>query len=267
MARCTVLSTLLQVRRLTVSRNGRTLCGDLSIDIEPGQRWALLGPNGSGKTTLLHHLAGLRSAPAGSIRLADRPLEDLDSMARARQVSLLLQHSDAGFGASVFDAVLSGRHPYLRPFIGESALDERITRDAIAAIGIEALTERPLTRLSGGELRRVEIARLVAQGTPLSLLDEPFNHLDLAHQARCLQALMSRCASTERALLMSVHDLNLAYRACSHWLILDGDGGWRAGERDSLAEIGLLRQVFGQTLQLTQADDGPLFHASLPPPP
>jgi iron complex transport system ATP-binding protein len=89
------------------------------------------------------------------------------------------------------------------------------------------------------------------------------NHLDLAHQATCLRTLASECVSAERAMMLVVHDLNLAYRACDHWLILNGDGSWRAGPRDALCGPELLSIAYGHPISRIDSDSGPLFLARL----
>ncbi|MGB5467016.1 MAG: ABC transporter ATP-binding protein [Sedimenticolaceae bacterium] len=258
------MSGLLQIDGLSVQIEQQTICEGLELAIRPGQCWALLGRNGAGKTTLLHHLAGLRPAGhSGKILLAGSELQTLSARERARQIAVLLQHSSRGFGASVLETVLSGRHPHLSPLAWEGAADLAIAQRYIAALDLDPLADRSLATLSGGELRRVEIARLLTQQTRLSLLDEPLNHLDLAYQAGCLRALAANCVSDTRAMLMVLHDLNIAYRACDHWLILNGRGGWHAGPRHTLADPALLSAVYGHPIRRIDTDDGPLFAARL----
>ncbi len=253
------MNRLLDARGLSL-RIGRTaVCDRLDLDIHGGESWALLGRNGVGKTTLLHHLAGLRNDHEGEIRIADERLGDLAPRARARRIAVLLQHSNPGFGASVLDAVLAGRHPHLPALAWEGPEDLAIARRALEGLGLEALAGRPLDTLSGGELRRVEIARLLAQQCPIALLDEPLNHLDLAHQAHCLQVLQAECVTPQRCLLMVIHDLNVAYHACTHWLILDGAGAWHAGRRETLADAALLTRAYGHPIDRIDTAAGPLF--------
>jgi iron complex transport system ATP-binding protein len=257
------MSTLLSARRLSLAIAGKPVCEHLDLEIRAGESWALLGRNGVGKTTLLHHLAGLRSGHEGDILLRDDPIDGLAPRVRARRVAVLLQHSNRGFGATVLETVLTGRHPYLATLAWEGTDDLAIAQGAIAALGLTPLAERPLDTLSGGELRRVEIARLLAQQCPLSLLDEPFNHLDLGHQAACLQVLRRACSTHQRALLMVVHDLNVAWHACRHWLILEGDGAWHAGRREQLADPALLGRAYGHPISRIETAAGPLFHPLL----
>ena len=253
------MTALLSVDGLDVRIGGHRVCRELSFEVRPGESWALLGANGSGKTTLLLTLAGLRPPTAGELAVKGNRLADLGPRTRARQIAVLLQHSSSGFGAGVLESVLTGRHPHLPPLAWEDANDLAIALDAIDALDLGDLRDRPLTTLSGGELRRTEIARLLVQQAPLNLLDEPLNHLDLAHQTRCLQVLLARCAAPERALLMVLHDLNLARQACDHWLLLLGDGDWRAGGREELSDPGLLRRAFGPQLAVVDGPGGPIF--------
>lgn len=253
------MSGLLVAHGLSLRIGGRAVCRELELTIRGGESWALLGRNGVGKTTLLHHLAGLRDDHEGEITLGGDSLRGLAPRIRARRVALLLQHSNPGFGASVLETVLAGRHPHLAALEWEGADDLAIARGAIDDLGLGPLASRSLATLSGGELRRVEIARLLTQQCPLVLLDEPLNHLDLAHQAACLQVLAARCVAPQRALLMAVHDLDAAYHACGHWLVLDGDGAWHAGPRETLADPVLLSRAFGHPIRRIDTDAGPLF--------
>lgn len=257
------MSALLQVRQLSVVIGGHRVCERLDLDIDPGQSWALLGRNGAGKTTLLHQLAGLRRGHSGRILLAGQDIATLAPRARARKIGALLQHSSRGFGASVLDTVLSGRHPHLPALAWEGAQDLAIARHHIDALGLRDFADRSLETLSGGELRRVEIARLLAQQTEVTLLDEPMNHLDLGHQAAALRVLREACVTSDRAMLMVLHDLNLAYHACDHWLILNADGSWLAGSRDDLADPHLLGTAFGHPIERIDGAAGPLFLARL----
>jgi iron complex transport system ATP-binding protein len=257
------MSGLLEAQQLNVRIGRRQVCERLDLTLHANQAWALLGRNGAGKTTLLHHLAGLRRDHGGCIMLGGERLAELAPRTRAQQIGILLQHSGQGFGASVLETVLTGRHPHLATLAWEGASDLAIARACIAALDLNDLAGRALTTLSGGELRRVEIARLLAQQSPLSLLDEPMNHLDLAHQAACLRTINSQCVGDKRAMLLVVHDLNLAYRACDHWLILNGDGSWQAGSRDDLCDPELLSAAYGHPISRIDSELGPLFLAQL----
>jgi iron complex transport system ATP-binding protein len=253
------MKTPLRTRGLTVGIGSVRVCDDLDLVVEAGQSWALLGRNGSGKTTLLHHLGGLRSGHGGSIELLGDELDALPPRRRAQRVAYLLQHSDRGFGRRVVDTVLSGRHPHQPTLAWESGDDLALATRQLGLLGLTELRHRSLQALSGGELRRVEIARLLTQACPLSLLDEPMNHLDPGHQSRVLRVLSQQCVTSGRALLMVLHDLNLAYRACDHWLMLAGNGEWLAGPRELMSEAHTLSKVFGHPILRIDNAAGPVF--------
>ena len=257
------MTVLLEARELRIERGERQLCTALDLRIESTQSWALLGRNGAGKTTLLHTLAGLHMPAAGSITCAEQALHTLPPRARAQHIAVLLQHSGPGFGASVLETVLTGRHPHLGAFSWESRDDIAIATRCLAIAGVEGLAQRPLTTLSGGELRRVEIARVLAQQAPLALFDEPFNHLDIAHQAAILRALRTHCVGPANAMLMVVHDLNIAWHACTHWLLLDGHGGWHAGPRDTVAERVLREPLLGHPVERLGEGERAVFRIPL----
>ena len=249
------MKRLLEIHDLTVTIGGIAVCEGLNLMLNEGDAWALVGRNGVGKTTLLRHLAGLLDRHGGSIRLHGNDLTQWAPRARAREIGLLLQDSPVGFGETVADNVLSGRHPHLGMFDWESEIDRDIARDALHAVGLSALAERAVDTLSGGERRRVDIARLLTQQTWLSLLDEPTNHLDPAHQALVLDLLRSRCIDGGRSLVLVTHDLNLAFHAASHWLVLFGDGTWEADKREAMSEPQVLERAFG--CRMRRLGEGP----------
>lgn len=261
------MNALLRVRGLSLGIAGRAVCEGLDLTLRGGESWALLGRNGVGKTTLLLHLAGLRGGHRGEIDVDQGRLADLAPRERARHIAVLLQHSSPGFGASVLETVLTGRHPHLTGLAWEGPQDLAIARRAMASLDLDGLADRPLTTLSGGELRRVEIARLLTQDCPLALLDEPLNHLDLAHQAACLRVLQQYCVTPERGMLMVAHDLNVAYHACAHWLILAGDGECYAGNRETLADPVLLSRAYAHPITRIDTAAGPLFRPDYGPGP
>lgn len=216
--------TLLTSSKLDIAIGGRLVCRELDLRMQAGECWALLGANGAGKTTLLHTLAGLRSPAAGHVRIDDRPLADWSARELARYRGVLFQDSQDTFPASVLETVLSGRHPYLRFWEFESARDRELARQALARVGLQGLDARRVDTLSGGERRRLALATLLVQAPRVMLLDEPNNHLDLRHQMRLLAYLCEQTRAQDGGLLMSLHDVNLAQRFCSHVILMFGNG-------------------------------------------
>lgn len=213
---------ILRTTNLGVEIGGRSICEDFNLTIEHGSRWAILGINGAGKTTLLSTLAGLRAPHVGAITLNNKPLQEFSPRQRARQIGLMVQDDHDEAETTVFDVTLLGRLPYLEWWQAESAADEMLAREALAAVGLTGMEARRAVTLSGGERRRLAIAALITQQTPLLMLDEPNSHLDLHQQIALLDLL---CSLPDRTLIMSLHDVNLAARYCTHVLLLFADEG------------------------------------------
>jgi len=251
-------TSLLATRGLTVAIAGVRVCSGLDLVVSPGQCWAVLGRNGAGKTTLLHTLAGLRSPVAGTIEFLGRSLATTGRRELARLRGLLAQDDSDAFPATVLETVLIGRHPHLSRWRWEGAEDLRIAREALVAADMAGTDARDVRTLSGGERRRVALAALLAQQPQLFLLDEPSSHLDLAHQIALLDRLVDAVRAGGKALVMVLHDINLAARYCDHALLL-ADGVALAGPAPELLRAERLSAVFGITLQAVPGPRGSVF--------
>ena len=219
---------LLAADNLSVHAGPRGLVNALSAQFAAGEMVAILGRNGSGKTLTLHTLAGLRPPAHGEVRLDGVPLARLGRRAVALRLGLLPQDLEDAFVASALETVLIGRHPHLALWQWETAADERIARDALAAVGMTDFASRSTDTLSGGEQRRVAVASLLAQQPALFLLDEPTNHLDPHHQLAVL-GLFRQLADSGRTVITTLHDPTLAARFADRALLLFGDGRWSLG--------------------------------------
>nr|WP_114418317.1 ABC transporter ATP-binding protein [Marinospirillum perlucidum] len=249
---------LLETRDLLLDIPGRPTSSRWNWQIRAGQSWAILGPNGAGKTTLLMTLAGLRKPRSGSLQLDGRALEKHSSSARARYLGVLFQQHQDDFPARVLDTALMGRHPYLRSWQTESREDQELARRALQRMDLEDLQERNLQTLSGGERQRLALATLLTQDPQLLLLDEPTNHLDLHHQMAVL-ALVEEEVSQGKSALMTLHDINLAVRFCSHLFLLYPDGQACWGTREEMLELKALEKLYQQPLMTTQVEGQTLF--------
>jgi iron complex transport system ATP-binding protein len=249
---------LLAARSLGVSIADIRVCRGLDFTVMPGQSWAILGRNGVGKTTLLHTLAGLRSPESGTIELEGKALQSTPRRAVARLRALLLQDDTDAFPATVLETVLVGRHPHLSRWQWEGAEDIRIACSALAAADMAGTEARDVRTLSGGERRRVALAALLAQQPRLFLLDEPSSHLDLSHQLSLLEQLVLAVRPGDNALIMVLHDVNLAARYCDHALLL-ADGQAIAGPAAELLTAERLSAVYRVPLQQLAATRSRIF--------
>ena len=246
--------SLLATDNLRVDIAGKCVCDGLSLNIEPGQVWGVLGINGVGKTTLLHTLAGLREPSRGQVRLDGQGLAAWTRAEVARHVGVVFQDNPDPFPTTVLQAALIGRHPFLRAWQWESDADRECAMKALRAVGIDALADRLVGTLSGGEKRRLAIATVLTQEPCLYLLDEPINHLDLHHQIELCKLLVTHCRERNAGMVMIVHDLNLAARFCDHLLMLFGAGVTRHGMADALLDLDVLQRLYEHPI--TAIEDG-----------
>jgi iron complex transport system ATP-binding protein len=251
----------ISTRQLTLRTGTRTLLENLDWQASAGQCWSVIGRNGAGKSTLLRTLAGLRAPDAGSVQIQGRTLADwpLDELARQRAF-LAQAHSDA-FAYRAIDTVLAARHPYHSNRYWEGSDDHTIALAALASMDVAELAQRDVRTLSGGERQRVAIAAMLAQDTPLLLLDEPANALDLAHQVSVTSLLARLCREQGKTVIMVGHDLNLACRVSSHALLLMGDGRWLAGPADDIMQAPLLSECLGHPIEVVRHGSRNLFIA------
>lgn len=250
---------MLSTQQLTVDIGGKRVCSALELALQPGQRWGLLGINGVGKTTLLHTLAGLRPATSGEILWDGAPITSLPPRRRAQALGVLFQAEDDAFPGTVLETVLMGRHPWLGRWQWEGEDDRTRAHTALDQVGLSGFEGRPLDTLSGGERRRVELATLLTQAPQLYLLDEPSNHLDPHHQMALLGLLARRVTEHGKALLMTLHDINLATRFCDHLLLLFGDGEWRGGPVAEVLDSATLSRLYGHPMLAVDGPRGPVY--------
>ena len=218
---------LLQADNLLLSLGGRRVVDGVSISLAAGQWVALVGPNGAGKSSLLSVLAGLRPPDAGTVHLAGRPLAQWTARQRAQRLAWLSQQGEAEGDIAVADVVRLGRLPHQGLFGAATPADETAVQAAMAETECAAFAHRRLSALSGGERQRVLLARALAVGAPVLLLDEPTTHLDAPHQRALVRSLAAR-ARAGAAVAAVLHDLNLALAAdrllvmCQGRLVADG---------------------------------------------
>jgi len=248
---------LLQCNDLDISIGKTRVCEGLSLQMNAGESWVVLGKNGSGKTTLLHTLAGLHEADDGEIRLQQTRLQDLSRQAIAQKLGILFQQDEQSFPSSVLESTLIGRHPYLGWTQWESTEDVQLAEKALDKLGLTEFKHRDIHTLSGGERRRVRIACLLTQNPEIALLDEPDNHLDIHHQIETLTLLTQQF--NDKLLFMSAHDVNLATRFCSHALLLLGNGETISGKIEDVISTANLELLYGISINQVTHKNRNLF--------
>ncbi len=225
---------MLRVENLSVAYAERQVLKDVSLDVQNGEVLALIGPNGAGKSTLMRAVSGVIPLQGGRLRTNGLDLAALPPLQRARHLAVVPQAAALPPAFTVWETVLMGRTPYLN-FLGQvSKQDEEISRAALARVDALGLAERRIGELSGGEQQRVLLARALAQSTPILLLDEPTAHLDLQYQVSLLELVRGLAQRDDTAVLIAMHDLNLAARYADRLALLS---------EGSIKAMGTPRQV------------------------
>ncbi|MBC8145981.1 MAG: ABC transporter ATP-binding protein [bacterium] len=223
----------------------------INVGAGRGEWLGIIGANGSGKTTLLRLLCGLLAPSSGRVVLDDEPLERYSANRRARHLAYVPQHYQPTFEFTVEQAVLHGRMPYSGTYGGfESDADVVAAEEAIAVMDIHSLRHEPVTRLSGGELQRVMIARSIAQSDHNILLDEPTSHLDIAHQQTVLDSIRARSRDRGTTVIATMHDLNLAAIYCDRLAAMVNGRLVALGTPAEVLTESLLAEVFGVRLDV-----------------
>jgi iron complex transport system ATP-binding protein len=198
---------LIELNSVGLALDGRAILKNVSLQVFPGELLALVGPNGAGKSSLLSVMSGDVQATTGRALLQGRDVSKYRVDEAARQRSVLMQSNEVSFPFTVAEIVEMGRAPWARTT--SLADDNKAIAEALEKADVEHLVERRFNQLSGGERARVSLARVLAQRTPVVLLDEPTAALDLKHQESVMKTVRE-IAAEGRAVVVVVHDLSVA---------------------------------------------------------
>ena len=217
----------------------------LSVTVEDGEIFGVIGPNASGKTTLIRLLSRVLVPARGEILIAGRPLGALARADVARDIAVVPQDVPQGFPYTVEELVLMGRYPHSPRRLFDSDDDREHAREALGATGVLDLRTERLDRLSGGERQRVMLARALAQRPRLLVLDEPTAHLDLRHQVECVGLLRRLNRESGLGIVLVSHDLNMAAEICDRLLLLDRGAAVGVGTPKVVLTEATLEAVYG----------------------
>ncbi|MCC9138211.1 ABC transporter ATP-binding protein [Pontibacter silvestris] len=240
---------ILQAQDLSIgyklnSKRLRKVAGPLQLEMHPGQLICLLGPNGAGKSTLIRTLSGLQPMLEGRVVIAGESISRLKPAAMARKLSMVLTDNVRSGNLDVYSLVALGRYPYTGWLGTLSAADKKIIHWAIEATNTEAFIHRKMDQLSDGESQKVMLARALAQDTPLVILDEPTAHLDLPNRVQLLRLLHQLAKQTNKAILISTHELDMALQVGDQvWLLAQG-GQLTTGVPEDLVLNGSFEAAF-----------------------
>lgn len=250
----------LHAENLTLGYDQSVISRQLDVAIPHQSFSVIIGPNACGKSTLLRALARILKPAAGQVILDGKPIHALPAKQVARQLGLLPQSSIAPEGITVADLVARGRYPHQRLLSQWSAADEQAVLGAMEATNTTSLSRRLVDELSGGQRQRVWVAMVLAQQTPLVLLDEPTTFLDIAHQIEIMELCRTLNQRQGNTVVAVLHDLNQACRYATHLIAMKAGRIVAAGPPAEIVTEELIREVFA--LPCTIIED-PISHTPL----
>ncbi|KLN36331.1 iron-dicitrate transporter ATP-binding subunit [Cellulosimicrobium funkei] len=235
----------LHAEGITVGYDDRVISSDLDVSIPDGSFTVIVGPNACGKSTLLRALSRLLKPSRGQVVLDGRSISSIPAKEVARRLGLLPQSSIAPEGITVADLVARGRYPHQKLLRQWSREDEAAVVGALAATGTTELSGRLVDELSGGQRQRVWVAMVLAQETPILLLDEPTTFLDIAHQIELLELCADLNRDRGHTLVAVLHDLNHACRYATHLIAMKDGAVVAEGAPAEVVTAELVEDVFG----------------------
>ena len=240
---------MLKIESLSVSYGSRKILHEISLNVQSGEVLALIGPNGAGKSTLIRAASGVIPY-AGHVRTNGDDFVSLSPMLRAKYIATVPQAVSMPPAFTVWETVLLGRTPYLG-FLGQTSQpDEEIARESLQRVSALHFTDRRIGELSGGEQQRILLARALCQSTPILLLDEPTAHLDLQYQVNLLELVVELAHKDKLAVLVALHDLNLAAHYADRIALMVGGSIKAIGKPDEVLKPDLIADAYCLPVQV-----------------
>jgi len=252
--------SILTTQNLSIgySKNGKTdvIQSQLNLELRAGELVCLIGPNGSGKSTLLRSLTGLQKPLEGNVMIDAREISTLKQREKALLISLVLTERVDIENATVYNLVSLGRHPHSNWWGNISGDEDKIIREAIEMVHLDHKMHQNINELSDGERQRAMIAKALAQDTPIIMLDEPTAHLDLPNRVEIMLLLHKLAHKTDKAILLSTHELDLALQAADSIWLISTENGVECGVPEDLVFNGSFNKAFESKSYFFNAANG-----------
>lgn len=234
----------LSVQHVSVCIEGKNILDQVNFSVKAGEFVGIIGSNGAGKSTLLRSIRGLMPVIHGAIRINGQGISSMSDRQLARIMAYMQQDVNLDFGFTALDVVLAGRYPYLAWWQGEGAREYEIAKKYMEFTGVLDLAAKSLQQISGGERQRILLAKVLAQETPLIMLDEPTASLDLVYQEEIFRYCRKVCDQGKTALIVA-HDLKLAAKFCSRLLLLNHGNIVADGTPSEVITVKNLKKAYG----------------------
>lgn len=216
------MNEILRIHNLGFSYSTKEVFHNISLSISAGEILCLMGPNGCGKTTLIDSIMAIHRPDQGEIHLMGQPLDSYKRRQIAQNIAYVPQIHNITFPYSVMEVVMMGRSAHIGTFGQPSSIDKSESIEALKKVGILHLSDKPYSKLSGGEVKLVLLARALSQRTPLIIMDEPTAYLDFKNELIFLETIAELCSKEKIAVLMATHSPDHAFYFSSQGLFVQG---------------------------------------------
>ncbi|MDF3855669.1 ABC transporter ATP-binding protein [Paracoccus pantotrophus] len=257
---------MIRIQGLTVGYGRKPVIRGLDASFAPGRFTALVGPNGCGKSTLLKAVMGFLRPQAGRVTLDGVPMARIPRRALARRIAWLPQENHCPDYLTLGELVEMGGHARQGLFAGPDDRDRLLFREALRTVGLQDQAHLPVNALSGGQRQRAFIAMVLAQDTPVVLMDEPVNHLDVTYQYALLGLVRDLTRRHGRTVVSVLHDLNLALSFADEVVMMSGGEARASGPVAEVLNAANLREVFDLDAQVIRHEGRRICLPALPEP-
>ncbi|MDE0858124.1 MAG: ABC transporter ATP-binding protein [Candidatus Poseidoniaceae archaeon] len=252
------MTELLSVEDLNFSWGSNEVLKGISFSIKSNEVVAILGVNGAGKSTLIKCINRILKMNSGTVKIQSLDLTSLNLIELSKRMSYVPQTVRTSFSIDVFDVVLLGRRPHINWRV--SANDQKIVSETLRFLSLEDFAFRRFDQLSGGERQRVIVAKAIAQGANLLLMDEPTSDLDLKNQISTMKNIVQLISeSDDKSALIAIHDINIAARFADRIILLHDGKIVSDGLPSEVLTSENIGMVFGVTSQIiSRTDEQPM---------
>jgi len=241
---------MLKIKNISAGYQNKTVIQNLILDFKMGEFCALLGPNGAGKSTLLMTMIGFQAITQGEILLKKKALKEWEKNELAKVISLIPQDFKLQFDHRVYDLVLMGRFPYLGYWQNYTKKDKDITDRILKQLDLFKLKDKMFSQLSGGEKKRVSIARALVQQSEIILMDEAFANLDINHQLEIMQILSEINRKYKKMIILVSHNINLSADYCDRIIMMKEGNIVADGNPENIINPETIKELYGTNLKV-----------------
>lgn len=239
------LENILRTEKLSVGYDGKSIVKDINISALKGRIVTIIGPNGAGKTTVIKTITGLIKKQSGEVYIQNENMTQVSRTELSKQMAVMLTDRPHTELMTVRDVVSMGRYPYTGRFgiLGEE--DNRAVKEAMELTGVIDLSDADYSKISDGQKQRVMLAKVICQEPEVIVLDEPTSFLDIRYKLEFMSVLQELTRTKKLAVIMSLHELDIARRVSDLIICVKGDGIDRIGAPIDIFEDGYIESLYG----------------------